>query len=290
MDTTTNVLSPTRTAAPETVDDLRTAVLSGSLGGPPAEMIATSVFWARHGTRLAGADTTYLNQYLLVRVGKSFGACAFESGELGPEICPDASGESVEVLLRSPHTALRIAALDACLAEHRPHRDDPAARPFTLPPGTPESRARERDAVIAGLMDIRPGARVALIGVVNPLIAAITERGGECLPCDLNLRVTQWGQPVAEDMREVLDQAEMIIATGMTLANGTFDEIRAHALAREVPLIVYAQTGSAVVREFLGAGVSALSAEPFPFSQFSAEPTTMYRYHAPDEPASVTDR
>jgi len=42
--------------------------------------------------------------------------------------------------------------------------------------------------------------------------------------------------------------------------------------------VVYAQSGAAVARAFLGSGVSALSAEPFPFSQFSAAPTALYRY------------
>jgi len=71
-----------------------------------------------------------------------------------------------------------------------------------------------------------------------------------------------------------------VVATGMTLSNGTFDPILDHCRTREVPLVVYAQTGSAVSRAFLGAGVTALSAEPFPFSQFSAEPTTLYRYRS----------
>jgi uncharacterized protein (DUF4213/DUF364 family) len=149
-----------------------------------------------------------------------------------------------------------------------------------LPAGTPEVRARARDAAIAGLLDIAPGAKVALIGVVNPLVAAIRERGGICLPCDYNLRTTQWGDLVARETAEALEVADAVVATGMTLGNGTFDEIVRRCRERSVPLVVYAQSGSAVARAFLGAGVSALSAEPFPFSQFSAEPTTLYRYRA----------
>ncbi|MDA3647070.1 hypothetical protein LZ318_13590 [Saccharopolyspora indica] len=116
--------------------------------------------------------------------------------------------------------------------------------------------------------------------MVNPLVAAIRERGGECLPCDLNLRRTQWGDPVAESMAEVLAPAEAVVATGMTLSNGTFDQILRHCGESGVPLVVYAQTGSAVARAFLGAGATAVSAEPFPFSQFSADPTVLYRYRA----------
>ncbi|MEI5100436.1 DUF364 domain-containing protein [Streptomyces sp. PmtG] len=269
----TEVLTPhTDTAG------LLSAVLAGELGPDPAELTATSVFWTHHGTRLAGGGVTYLNQYVLVRVGGAFGGCAFEAGEIDPAICQDASGSPLASLLNDAPAPLRVAALDAYLAAVRPHREDPRAEPVTLPAGPPEVRAVARDTAIAGLLDLAPGAGVALIGVVNPLVAAIRERGGDPLPCDFNLRATQWGDPVTRDMHEVLDAADAVVATGMTLSNGSFDTILARCRERGVPLIVYAQSGSAVARAFLGAGVTALSAEPFPFSQFSAEPTALYRY------------
>ncbi|MBB4911712.1 Rossmann-like domain-containing protein [Actinophytocola algeriensis] len=259
-----------------TVDDLIASVRAGEHGTSPAELVATSVFWLHHGTRLAGGNTTYRNQYVLVRCGRSFGACAFEAGEIDPDICRDASGGTLDDLLRTGPLPLRIAALDAYLAATRPHHGEAVE----LPAGTPEERARARDAAIADLLDIAPGAKVALIGVVNPLVAAIRERGGVCLPCDFNLRATQWGDAVAQTMTEVLGTADAVVATGMTLGNGTFDQIVHRCRERDVPLVVYAQSGSAVARAFLGAGVTALSAEPFPFSQFSAEPTLLHRYRA----------
>ncbi|RZQ59639.1 Rossmann-like domain-containing protein [Amycolatopsis suaedae] len=262
------------------VDQLVADVLDGRHGTPAADLVATSVFWLHHGTRLAGGGVTYRNQYLLVRCGQAFGGCAFEAGEVDPAICSGASGSTLDTLLREGPLPLRIAALDAYLGQALPHRDDPRAERVELPAGTPETRAVARDAAVAGLLGIEPGAKVGLIGVVNPLVAAIRERGGDCLPCDLNLRTTQWGDPVTDSMAEVLDVADVVVATGMTLSNGSFDEILRRCVKRAVPLIVYAQSGSAVARAFLGAGVSALSAEPFPFSQFSAEPTTLYRYRA----------
>ncbi|MGW5847924.1 Rossmann-like domain-containing protein [Streptomyces sp. NPDC055254] len=281
MTTRTESDTHTRSTAPLTVDSLTSAVLTGEHGPLPSTRVATSVFWIHHGTRLAGGDTTYLNQYVLVRLGASFGGCAFEGGEIDPSICRDASGAPLDVLLREAPRPLRIAALDAYLAEQRPHRaaaEAGEAEPVTLPAGTPEVRAAARDAAIAGLLDIEEGAAVGLIGVVNPLVAAIRERGGVPLPCDFNLRTTQWGDPVTTDMHEVLERADAVVATGMTLSNGSFDTVLDRCRSRGVPLVVYAQSGSAVARAFLGSGVSAVSAEPFPFSQFSADPTTLYRY------------
>lgn len=263
-----------------TVASVITDVLDGRIGSPPAEQVATSVFWLHHGTRLAGAETTYLNNYVLVRIGDAFGACAFAESEIDSSICRHASGQRVDVLLSEGPLPLRIAALDAHLAAMRPHRDADDAEPITLPAGSPEKRAHARDAAIAGLADIQAGTRVALIGVVNPLVAAIRGRGGECLPCDLTLRTTQWADLVTDSAAEVIDAADTVIATGMTLSNGTFDPILARCRAREVDLVVYAQSGSAVARHFLGVGVNAVSAEPFPFSQFSADATTVYRYRA----------
>ncbi|MGW8783108.1 Rossmann-like domain-containing protein [Streptomyces sp. NPDC055796] len=273
--------APAPAPVPSSVDGLIEAVLAGEHGPPPSGLVATSVFWIHHGTRLAGGDTTYLNQYVLVRLGGSFGGCAFEAGEIDPAVCRDSSGTPLDVLLREAPRPLRIAALDAYLSEARPHRVAAAAaeaEPVTLPTGTPETRAKARDAAIAGLLDIDEGARVGLIGVVNPLVAAIRERGGDPLPCDFNLKATQWGDPVTGDMHEVLERAEAVVATGMTLSNGSFDTVLERCRSRGIPLIVYAQTGSAVARAFLGSGVTALSAEPFPFSQFSAEETVLYRY------------
>ncbi|MFF4852093.1 Rossmann-like domain-containing protein [Streptomyces sp. NPDC001194] len=276
-----NRTAPLPAFAPPSVDGLVEAVLAGEHGPLPSELVATSVFWIHHGTRLAGGDTTYLNQYVLVRLGGSFGGCAFEAGEIDPAVCRDSCGVPLDALLREAPRPLRIAALDAYLSQTRPHRAAATAgeaEPVILPAGTPEMRARARDAAIAGLLDIEAGARVALIGVVNPLVEAIRERGGEPLPCDFNLETTQWGDPVTDDMDEVLERAEAVVATGMTLSNGSFDTALERCRSRGIPLIVYAQTGSAVARAFLGSGVTALCAEPFPFSQFSAEETVLYRY------------
>lgn len=118
--------------------------------------------------------------------------------------------------------------------------------------------------------------KIALIGVVNPLIAAIRKRGGTCLPCDLQMERTHWGDPVEKDMEKVLDSADGVICTGMTLSNGTFDRVIERVLERSIPLTVYAQTGSAVAARFVGAGITSLVAEPFPFSQFSANATRVF--------------
>jgi hypothetical protein len=262
------------------VAELIDAVLAGERGPSAAEFGITSAFWLHHTTRLPGADVTYRNYYVLLRVGEVFGACSFESGELDPAYCAGTSGRTLADVLAAADEPLpvRIAALDAYLAAVEPHHATPYAEEVVLPAGTPDVRARARDAAVAGLLDVAEGTEVALIGVVNPLVDAITARGGICLPCDFNLEVTASGLPVGKDMLQVVDAADAVVATGMTLSNGSFDVLLTRCREQAKPLAVYAQTGSAVIRAFLGAGVTALSAEPFPFSQFSSRPSSLYRY------------
>ena len=139
---------------------------------------------------------------------------------------------------------MRIAALDAYVAVVRPHREARQATAITLPRGTPLERALARDEAIAGLIDVQPGQIVGLIGVVDPLVAAIPAHGAICLPCDFNKQLTHEGLAVVQDMQSLLDRADAIVATGMTLSNGSFDKIVAAARRRGIPLVIYGQTGS----------------------------------------------
>ena len=266
--------------APTSVADLTAAVLRGDYGRDPADLHAVGAFWVRQSTQFPGTDTKYRNYYLVLRAEAGFGGCCLERDQLDSIVAEELSGRSLAELLRDARTPVRVAALDAYFSLVYPHREQAGAQRFDLPHGTPLQRAQARDQAIAGLLRIEPGMRVGLIGVVNPLVAAIVARGGVCLPCDFNLERTQDGTQVVRDMGPVLAQADLVIATGMTLSNGSFDDILTTLRARDVPLVVYAQTGSAIVPRFLGHGVAAVSAEPFPFSQFSADPTPIHLYRA----------
>jgi uncharacterized protein (DUF4213/DUF364 family) len=169
--------------------------------------------------------------------------------------------------------------MDVYLGVTNPH-STACSRVVNLPGGTPIERALYRDTLVAEVAQIKTSEKVALIGVVNPLVEAIKQRGGICLPCDLQMEETLWGEKVEHDMEKVMDTADRVICTGMTLSTGTFDRIVDRVTERQIPLIVYAQTGSAVVAQFIGNGVTALVAEPFPFSQLSAVTTQLYCYES----------
>lgn len=128
------------------------------------------------------------------------------------------------------------------------------------------------------MADVKKGDIVALIGVVNPIVKLINEIGATCLPCDLDLEETETGEKIEKDMNIVLNKATKVICTGMTLSNGSFDKILSIVNEKKLPLTMYAQTGSAIVAQFVGKGVTNLLAEPFPFTQFSSLESVLYRY------------
>jgi len=263
--------------AANTVADLRDAVLAGRLGVRPEELTVTGCSTIYQTTQLPASRAQYHNRYLLMRVEASFGACSHTADQLPPEAAAEWSGMPLDAALSDVRLPVRIAAMDAYLGAVLPHEQH-AGRAVDIQPGTPGEKAARRDALIAELADVRPAQKVALIGVVNPLVAAIRQRGGVCLPCDLALDVTEWGDAVEKDMYRVLDEADSVISTGMTMGNGTFDAIVQRVRERGIPLTVYAQTGSAVAARFVGRGVTSLVAEPFPFTQFSAGPSRIYLY------------
>lgn len=263
---------------PATIAELIEQVLEGQLGRDPGELPVVGAFWVAQATQFPGTVQKYRNYYLLVRVEATFGACCVECDQLDATIAEDLAGSTLADLLRDERLAVRIAALDAYLGHRTPHTEAANAVPMLLPRGAPPVRAVARDQAIASLIRFKPGSKVGLIGVVNPLVAAIQQQGGICLPCDFNMKWTADGLTVTADMAPILEEADLIIATGMTLSNGSFDHILSAVRRRGIPFIVYAQTGSAIAPFFLGNGVSAVSAEPFPFSQFSADPTPIYLY------------
>ncbi|MFR9728137.1 Rossmann-like domain-containing protein [Saccharopolyspora sp. MS10] len=257
------------------------AALSGELTGEdPALRSVAVAFLTVQAARHPGRGTGYTNAVLSVRVGAAVGSCAVEPGAVDEETARDCAGRRVAELLRHPLPPVRVAALDAFLAAARPHAEHPLARRVVVPAGDSLVKSMARARAVAAITRVPEGGRVAVIGVVNSLLAALRERGLDYLPCDLKGGRTEWGEPVLTEHAEAIAGADAVLASGMVLGNGTFDEIAATCARRGLPLTMFAQTGPAVLRELLGGPVQALSAEPYPFFWLSGEPTPIHTYEA----------
>ena len=260
-----------------TVNHLIHKVLAGEKGKVPDELFITGASYIYQTTQFPQTTKKYHNTYLLLRVDSYFGACCHLPEQVHISAAEELSGVLLSQGLKDPRLPAQIASLDAYFGSQYPHREY-CQEVVTLPSGSPVIRANFRDELIVRLANIKKGEKVALIGVVNPLVKAIKDAGGLCLPCDLQMETTQWGDPIEKDMHIVLNKADCVISTAMTLSNGTFDTICQITQERNIPLTIYGQTGSAVVAQFMSRGVTNLLAEPFPFSQFTADESKVYIY------------
>ncbi|WP_329042234.1 DUF364 domain-containing protein [Streptomyces sp. NBC_00178] len=271
----------TRTPA-ASLDGLIDQVSAGRAGPAPRTRKVTVAFTTAQAVRHDGRRGGYRNEVLSLRVGSAVGSCSVEPGALPAGTAEECAGADVAALLAHPLLPVRVAALDAYLMDVQPHTGAAGAEPVTVPSGSSLDRSRARAAAVVDLLDPAPGAVVLVVGVVNSLLAELRSRGCTALPCDLKGGSTEWGEPVATDALAGIGRCDAVLASGMTLGNGTFDPLRRRALDHGRPLVMFAQTGSAVLPRFLGAGVTAVCAEPYPFFWLDGGPSVVHRYRADD--------
>ncbi|MER6117586.1 hypothetical protein [Streptomyces sp. NPDC001743] len=262
-------------------EDLVTGVLAGRFGPDPCTRRIAMAFTTRQSVRHPGRGTGYRNEVLSLRLGAAVGSCAVEPGELPAEAVDDCVGADVATLLAHRLRPVRVAALDTYLMDVLPHGPAAGARPRLLPAGSSLEKSRARARAVVGLLDLPPGRTVLVVGVVNSLLEALRERGLAYVPCDLKGGTTEWGEPVRTDVPTGPDHWDAVLVSGMTLGNGTFEPLRERALRNGTPLVAFAQTGSAVLPRLIGAGVTAVSAEPYPFFWLDGGSGTVHRYGGP---------
>lgn len=261
------------------VTDLIAAVTAGRLGPDPATEQISVAFTTRQGARHAGRGRGYRNHVLSLRVGAAVGSCAVEPDELADDVAYDCVGRSVADLVTHSVPAVRVAALDAYCAATRLH-ERAAHHTVTIPAGTSLAKSTARATAVAQLLQAAPGQTVLVVGVVNSLLEELRRRGVGYLPCDRAGGSTEWDEPCLPDAAVLLERCDALLVSGMTLGNGTFEPLLQHARTTGKPMVAFAQTGSAVLPHFLGAGLSAVSAEPYPFFWLDGGPTSLYQYRA----------
>ncbi|AGP59769.1 Rossmann-like domain-containing protein [Streptomyces rapamycinicus] len=268
----------TRTGRATSFEELRGRVLAGALGPDPRTLRIAAAFTTRQAVRHAGRGGGYRNEVLSLRLAEAVGSCAVEPGALPDGAIDDCVGADVAGLLRHDLTPVRVAALDAYLTHAMPHTSHHGARPVALAAGDSLQKSRARAASVAGLLDLAPGRTVLVVGVVNSLLEALRSRGLRYVPCDLKGGATEWDEPIATDALARLADCDAVLASGMTLGNGTFEPLREHALRHGRQLVMFAQTGSAILPRLIGAGVTAVCAEPYPFFWLDGGPGTIHCY------------
>ncbi|MFD3497311.1 Rossmann-like domain-containing protein [Streptomyces sp. NPDC058678] len=262
----------------DSYDDLVARVRAGALGPDPATQRIAVAFTTRQAVRHDGRGTGYRNEVLSLRLAEAVGSCAVEPGSLPDGALDDCVGADVARLLEHPLLPVRVAALDAYLMHVTPHTPAHGALAAPLPAGSSLEKSRARATTVVELLDLPAGATVLVVGVVNSLLEALRSRGLRYVPCDLKGGVTEWDEPVVTDALAEAGRCDALLVSGMTLGNGTFEPLRRHALAHDKRLVMFAQTGSAVLPRLLGHGVSAVCAEPYPFFWLDGGPGAVHCY------------
>ena len=258
--------------------DLFDLVRSGGLGPDPARCVVSVGFVTRQGSRHATRGRSYRNTVVSLRVEEAVGSCSV--ADIADDEVHDCLGATVLHLLAHRNPGIRTAALDAYLAHARPHHLS-TAKPLTIGPGNSLSKSMSRAEAVVDLLDPAPGDRVLVVGVVNSLLHHLRERHAAYVPCDLSGGHTEWGEPVVADAVTALDRCDSVLASGMTVGNGTFEPLLRRAVEAGTPMTLFAQTASAVLPWFIGHGVRAVSAEPYPFFWLDGGPTTIHHYGEP---------
>lgn len=250
-------------------------VRGGGLGPDPALCSVSVGFTTRQGAQHATRGRSYRNTVVSLRVEEAVGSCAVE--EITDDEVHGCVGTKVLDLLDHANPAIRTAALDAYLAHVRPHHVH-ATRSITVGAGSSLAKSMARAEAVVNLLDPAPGDRVLVVGVVNSLLHHLRERGATYVPCDLKGGRTEWDEPITTDAESALDGCDLVLASGMTVGNGTFEPLLHRAAAAGTPVVLFAQTAGAILPWFIGSGVRAVSAEPYPFFWLDGGPTTIHHY------------
>ena len=162
--------------------------------------------------------------------------------------------------------------------------------------GNMSMRSRERAEFIASrIVDrytLKPGSRIALIGVVGEFIRSFSERGIEIFAYDLdpdligklcaNVTVRD-GHSLAANFPDV----NVILATAMTLQTKTYLEIVRLAAAASAKLAIYAETAAHLSPFLLKFGADAVFSEPFPFYVFGGRSVINFFTEMPEYPSHI---
>ena len=145
--------------------------------------------------------------------------------------------------------------------------------------GLPSDKAGKRAAIVADetiyQLEQMPGNRntVVQVGVVGNVVKELHQRGLNVLASDFDPRLVGQdinGVEVQHGSRtlELVEQADIVVATGMTLGTQTLEDIMKAAHASGTKVLLFAETGANFGQFYCRNGIDAVVSEYFPFYIF----------------------
>jgi aldehyde:ferredoxin oxidoreductase len=118
--------------------------------------------------------------------------------------------------------------------------------------------------------------RVLLVGTVGAFVHELTRRGMDvaCTDLDPDLigqRLRGVEVEAGERNFTMLETADVLLVTGMTLGTPEFDRLLASARSQGTPTVLFAESGANFGHALCEYGVDCVVSEPFPFYIFAGK-------------------
>ena len=146
--------------------------------------------------------------------------------------------------------------------------------------GDPSDKSIKRAKIIAKetarLVPYANSPTAVLIGFVSNIANELLNKGFRVLATDLSPEIIGkrfQGISVegAHANAHYIQEADVAVVTGMVLITNTIDEIFKMVNIFDKKLLVFAQTGASLAKEYLRYGADTVVAEPFPIYDFHGE-------------------
>lgn len=209
------------------------------------------------------------NNYIII-VQSKYQGCCFVSEK--PAIEPsDYIGDSIPKEIPE-NRALSIAMLDSLFP-----RDGQPGEKEVLLNSSPEIKARKRSKIVVDvvndLLPVDQESQALLIGYVKNIYDKLSAKGFDVVATDRdnNVLESEFDNVNIRDGTKnpyFIKQADVVVATGMTLQTGTLQGIIDECKNNNTKLVVFAQTGSSLATLYPHFGVDAVIRETFPIYDF----------------------
>lgn len=147
--------------------------------------------------------------------------------------------------------------------------------------GDISSRARERgNFIVTEINKIPPqnhsNTTILIIGASKEIAQSFLNNGYNVYITDLDPQVVGTSMHDRQILNgtnnlQLIEVADHVIATGMTIANGTFDAISEKCISLNKRLWLYSETAAYASRLLVPTYVDGVFSEPFPFYVFGAQ-------------------
>ena len=228
----------------------------------------------------SSAERTFSTPFLIVHVERQ-GCAYFSRDALDDARAEPLVGRTVLECLGMAQYA-RVAVTDAAYAglEGVPKPAETVVVDGTV---TEKARIRAELATRETLRSSPQGGRAALVGYSGEIAACLRANGFEVLAYDLDPEVIS---PEVESIKGPVNdgsdffetEADVVVATGMTLVTETFAAVSDHCARTGADLVMYCQTAANLGPMLLAHGATAVVAEHVPFYNWEGQSrVSLYR-------------